>query len=525
MAEVSQRFASLFSCNARGHGVFNPREKDNKKKHFLVHRAVSDQDWADHLAGKFGLGLAPILDDSTCWWGAIDLDAHKPEDTPFDPMKMERKIKELGLPLIVCRSKSGRGVHLYLFLSAPAQAALVMARLGDWKLKLGGAPNTEVYPKQSRIEIDVKGNMTDPGWINLPYFDVENTARFAVIGGKQASLDKFLQEAEDIRVHPNQLMQLAGGPSLEDAPPCLQHLIGVGVDGYRNEFVYNLTVYAKKAYPDNVKDTVHELVARSVNRAMSFTTKEVDRTITSAMRRDYKYKCSQEPIKSVCKRDICLTRKFGITDRDVPSLRSLGIERIIREMGDPVIWRLDFYGGATTLIDGDVLFHYHKLERVIFDKTLITVPSIDQDMWKMLLEQAAGDIITRDIPEDASLPGRTAALVVAWLRERIDWSRDPLDTSQRSLLKLGNPVFQQHNGEDVVMFRADDAINYLKSKRADELRGTAFYIALRDRLQADNDHISCGGKSKVRVWFVPVDYVRDEEGDHELKDPEFKSEF
>ena len=45
------------------------------------------------------LGIIPIRDDSTCIWGCIDIDTY-----PLDHKKIVRKIRELELPLVLCKS-------------------------------------------------------------------------------------------------------------------------------------------------------------------------------------------------------------------------------------------------------------------------------------------------------------------------------------------------------------------------------------------------------------------------------------
>ncbi len=70
--------------------------------------------WKQHVARRaWPLGVGPIREDSTCLWGSIDVD-----DYAVDPIAMIVKIRELHLPLVPCRSKSG-GMHLFLFLHSP----------------------------------------------------------------------------------------------------------------------------------------------------------------------------------------------------------------------------------------------------------------------------------------------------------------------------------------------------------------------------------------------------------------------
>ena len=72
--------------------------------------------WQDHVEGKRPLGIIPIREDSTCSWGSIDIDEYD-----VDALAVVKKIEQMKLPLVPCRSKSG-GLHLFLFVTEPVAA-------------------------------------------------------------------------------------------------------------------------------------------------------------------------------------------------------------------------------------------------------------------------------------------------------------------------------------------------------------------------------------------------------------------
>ena len=78
---------------------------------------VHPEHYAEHLAGKLGLGLVPVRRDGTCRFAAIDIDIDS-----IDHPALLQKVLARKLPLTVCRSKSG-GAHLYLFMKEPGQSA------------------------------------------------------------------------------------------------------------------------------------------------------------------------------------------------------------------------------------------------------------------------------------------------------------------------------------------------------------------------------------------------------------------
>ena len=102
-------------------------------KHFVL----------DHLDGKDpSLGIIPIMDDGNCRWGCIDIDDYK-----LDHKKLLKQIKQLELPLISCRSKSG-GAHVFLFIDGVVPAKAIRKKLNNKKF-------TDNAPK-SVIEKEIK---------------------------------------------------------------------------------------------------------------------------------------------------------------------------------------------------------------------------------------------------------------------------------------------------------------------------------------------------------------------------------
>ena len=97
-----------------GYHVLDQSNGDGKKSgtSFTSSYGHTEEMWKSHLEGtKFevktknktiqadSLGLCPIRSDSTCMWGAIDLDEYKP-----DVKELYKKIKSLNAPFIPFKS-------------------------------------------------------------------------------------------------------------------------------------------------------------------------------------------------------------------------------------------------------------------------------------------------------------------------------------------------------------------------------------------------------------------------------------
>ncbi len=118
-------------------------------------RAYNLDDVRRHLAGEVSIVAIPLLEDSTCSFGAIDIDV--PCEQPNDG------------DLAWFRSKS-KGWHGFIFFSRPEPADRVRALLRSKAIALG-FPECEIFPKQT---VAASGS-----GINLPFFgDPTGAANF-----------------------------------------------------------------------------------------------------------------------------------------------------------------------------------------------------------------------------------------------------------------------------------------------------------------------------------------------------------
>lgn len=72
-----------------------------------------------HLEGLQTIGIYPLLTDETCWLVAIDLDGASWRD---DVVALRESAEELGVPVLVERSRSGDGAHAWVLFSEPISA-------------------------------------------------------------------------------------------------------------------------------------------------------------------------------------------------------------------------------------------------------------------------------------------------------------------------------------------------------------------------------------------------------------------
>lgn len=495
MTDNVDRYARLFAGNDRSFGVFEPESGDMYTEKTT---GPQESDYKNHLDGKQGLGVVPIMDDATCRFGVIDVDRHG--DMPDTNLKeLAIRIQESEFPLVMCRSKSG-GAHLYLFGAEPLPAKLVRRTLAKWAGQLGHA-GVEVFPKQN--DLPGKGEQQQLGnWINLPYFKSEDSIRYCYEGGKQLDFDRFLDIAESKRCTAAELVKKADGDHAE-APPCMQRMISEGVGGgQRNEALYNLTIYLKKANPDNYVDKAHTLNARIFEQPLEFS--EAKKTIASAGRRDYKYRCGEEPCKSLCNSAVCVTRDHGITPSDKDEL-DVGadpaeFERLEKMLTEPVRWILHLDGDSLILSTIE-LFDYRAVRRAVAERLTRVVAPMKNTRWEGVLAKLMMDSTEVEAPEEASTYGFLRTKLYDFLG-RADLLADGKKEEDRQTLLLGNPVVQILHGERRAFFRGQDFVDYLKKHRSEEMKGTNLWVAMK-RIGVDHTRIRVNG-TPTNVWFVPL---------------------
>lgn len=301
MTTQINRLSALFKGLKRAYGVFVIIGQKESGKYegraSTLRKPVTDDLWERHVGGEQGLGIVPINEQNCCWWGCIDIDEY-----PAPNETIQKKLNELGLPLIMVESKSG-GIHLFLFLQHNYAASLIQTTLKAWAEALGYG-GCEVFPKQEELRKGETGN-----WLNMPYFG--DTRK--LYGGYD--LNYFLTMAEGLKQTKQDLEHITNNlkdnrDPILDAPPCLQYYCEQGLDeGTRNDGAYSFAVLAKKARPDKYEATARTLIEKA---APDLPEREVGIIIASVGRSDGFYKCKSEPLSSQCNKDACATQRYGI---------------------------------------------------------------------------------------------------------------------------------------------------------------------------------------------------------------------
>lgn len=491
MEDNAKRLAALFISNTSSFGRYPAKgsPSTDKGQYQLKHFEL-------HLQGKMGLGLVPITNNNDCYWGAIDIDCHGADEGEINLSDLYDKANSFALPVTICRSKSG-GAHVYVFSSEPIEAKTMRSILKAYAVKLGFG-SSEIFPKQNTV-VGPKGEERLGNWINLPYFKAEDTNRYCWLG-KPVSLEFFLEHAEAHRLTQKELNDAATGDHSE-APPCIQQMMyGKLPNGYRNEGMFAISTYMKKAFPEDWKHRVMDVNTISLETPLA--SKEIETIIGSVGRREYKYRCQQEPCKSFCQAKICLTRKFGIEESESPQrseeagLVWMNIEAITKVETDPPTYFVTANGRklrvSATQLSSPVSMHVAMLEQT----NLVTYPVKPKD-WLEMLATAMKSLVIEAAPDEASPSGL--------IRTRLMAFANKATSDNREHILHGMPVrVVGRDGEVKVYFKGESFVDFLRKTKSSDLRlGPEMWAALR-KVGVESERFRVNKDKIVQVWSVKL---------------------
>ena len=505
MQDLEQRFAALFAGYDGAYGTYSVeedqvRESDGKKKGKAqtVRSPVTVTHWRRHLDGSESLGLIPIRADNTVVFGAIDID-----DYTLDLKEMAKKLDKLHLPLVPTRTKSG-GMHCWLFTSEAVPAALMQKKLREAAAALGYG-NSEIFPKQSEV-LYARGDLGS--WINLPYFGGLTNGRYGVRpDGSEMALEEFLATADLKKLNKSELDEWAVKVKTDfaDGPPCLQHLATQGFPpGTRNMGLFNLGVYARKAFPDTWEKVVEEYNLKFMQPPLG--SNEVKEVVKSVKKKDYQYTCKGVPIVHHCNAAVCRGRKFGVGEHHgMPSLGSL-----TKYNTNPPVWFLDIEGGGRLELGTEDLQIQARFQRRCMEILNTMPPAMNAPAWQALIQSLLDNATIVEAPREGSTKGQFEDLVEAFCTTRPGKTRDDL--------LRGRPVLI----DGAYYFRLQDLLDFLERRKFKDLKTNQVTSHLQNTMGAKHKFFNHKGKG-INCWILAGLAKQEEkfETPQEWKEPPF----
>ena len=163
--------------------------------------AWSDAEARRHLEGRQTAGIYPLLADETSWLVAVDLDGPGWRE---DAGALRDSARELDIPVLVERSRSGNGAHLWVLFSRPVSARVARA-VGSLLLtramsrrSISMASYDRLFPNQDTMPAGGFGNL-----IALPLQHARRADGCTVFLG------------DDLEPYPDQWIYLSGVQRLD----------------------------------------------------------------------------------------------------------------------------------------------------------------------------------------------------------------------------------------------------------------------------------------------------------------------
>ena len=504
MEERVKKFKSIFYGLDRAYGQYkSDGQLVNGKaggKAFILKKPVTDQLWIDHIEGKDpSLGIIPIRDNSTCTWGCIDIDTY-----PLDHKKILRKIRDLELPLVICRSKSG-GAHVFIFLKEPVQAKLVRDKLQEWAGELGYA-NCEIFPKQIEIQAD-RGDTGN--FLNLPYHGGNDSMRHGYSDdGNASSLDDFFSlyntyctTEESLK---NFKLKRKNDIELNDGPPCLSTLMSQGIPpGGRDNTLYQYAVYAKKKWPDDWSAKIEEFNYKYMESPLP--AQQVLKTIKQHEKKDYQYKCKDQPMCAVCSLNICKGKQYGVGNTFEHQVSDL-----TKYESDESTWFLNIDGRRLKL-STDQLYDQHKFRRACMNEINVMPNMMRPNDWDSRLQSLLDNVEVIQMPHEITKTGRFESLLERFLEDQGEAEHvDEID--------MGKALFEQRDYTDKIKdekgereitvkkmtayFKSEWLQKFLKRNDFKDFSTTEMAAHIRNKLGGGDTRRKIKGKTAY-LWFVP----------------------
>ena len=488
-----KRFMAAFEGFSAAHGqtqISNERRAGKQKaKSFIVRKPLTIELIEGHINGSHGVGSIPINEDNNCKFGALDIDQY-----PLDLVALDKKLRKMKVPCVVCRSKSG-GAHIFFFFQDYINAGEFRDKASEISAVLGYG-GCEIFPKQEQILVE-RGDVGN--FINLPYFDEKQTLRYAIKeDGEPASLEEFLDLVDARSVSPDGFVGLTFGKQVDefkDWAPCLACMFGQGIpEGTRNTVMFAAAVGCKKEQPDNWKARLEEINSKYCTPSLPAS--EIVTIQNQHEKKDYGFPCDQEPLKSFCNKTLCKTKKFGIGSH----VSNMDVSGLCVVKSEPPVWFCDVAGQRVELTTDD-LQTPQRFQKACMEQIRKMPPMMKMDAWQQIVSIMMEDMSEIEVPEELTYKGQFMDLLEGFCDGRVQ-------AQSAEEITLGKPFTDEE--DNMTYFKIEALMKYLRNNKFETYsRGQ-----IQERLKELNSGGAANGKRRfnttkgeskqLRVWWVPA---------------------
>ena len=400
---MENRYIEIFTGLRRDYGYadINSAFKDPstgklKLKYGWAAKELLESDYLDHLTGKKSIGIQPCNDEGLAKFGAIDIDSDEYDN--FDLRKYLEIIDKKNIPVVPVKSKSG-GLHIYVFFKEPVKASFVRNFLDKLLFTFDLKASTEIFPKQTQLGIGSDQKPINGNFINLPYYN-RNERVGVNLDGTEFTFEQFIKVVEantktkeELEEFADELIRLeltGGADEFIDGPVCLQRLSKSKLDDYRDRFIYNYMVFAKKKYPDNWEEKLLEGARNYIVYDNIWGDEKVKQKIKSWDKDTAGHTCHDLPISSFCAKGTCLRRKFGIGSHKESSWPQIsGLIKIDYKPDPEYFFNVELSDSKVVQIHAKTIkkiAEMKEMRALIADQTSIFPPIIKNNEYQPILD-------------------------------------------------------------------------------------------------------------------------------------------
>ena len=502
-----ERFKEVFAGlqTAYGQTKITDELSENGKheaKSFTKKEPVTDLLWQKHLNGdEPALGIVPIREDNRCKWGCIDIDTY-----PFDHKDFIKKIRDKNIPMILFRSKSG-GAHVFLFAKEFVAASLMRERLKKIASTLGYA-KAEIFPKQDYIRAD-RGDTGS--FLNVPYHGNNKSVRFAFDdNGEALKIEEFFKLYDTYSLTEKELVNLKISETdntddfLKGAPPCLQTILKDGMpEGGRNDMMYNIGVYLKKRFSNEWEAKMYIYNEKYMKPPLKHT--EMTKSIESVGKKDYLYKCKQDPIVSFCNSKVCSKREFGVGD-NVPPPEITGISKY---PSDPPLYFVNI-DGLSVEVDDITLHDPEKFSVACMNQISKPMLPLGKIIWRKQLVKLFEKLQMLDAPDSSKIDVQIKDLLADFINKAPGKKIDDL--------KRGLPFTE----DGITYFKFKDFWKYIQRSKSWTIQKQRTTKLLDDLFSAKESTIKIDKESVRAMKMETIKLDKPNVREDKMKEPAFK---
>jgi len=490
MDDIAERMYELFMGHTGGHGTYSHEEKTPGKSKSVIKKTArtlrdppTPELWQRHLDGERPIGIVPVDKNSVCHWGVIDVDKYD-----LDHGYIVKQIAKFGLPLLVCRSKSG-GAHIFMFMKEPVSAELLISRMKEIAGVLGFG-DCEIFPKQTEI-LEDRGDLGN--WLNMPYFDADKGTRYCVSeDGRGLSIEKFIVLAESKRLTLAEFDKtvpkiLISDTDLQEAPPCLQFLCGKGIsEGSKNNTMFALGVLAKKMRPEGWEILLDTWNQKFVDKP-ALTSDEMMMIMKSLRKKDYNYRCKDQPLVNHCDSKACRTRRFGVGGSSSPDITSISILDT-----QPPLFFVYLTSGGTVECNADDILTSRSFQRVALEQLRMMLPLFKQEDWQTRIQECLDKAVLIEAPREVSSSGALKELFEQFCTDRHA-------AQEKDEILMSKPWFDDEARR--YYFRLTDFLGHLEKNKFRDFSRAQIVSRIKE-LGGSNGFFNIKGKG-TNVWWLP----------------------